>query len=35
MDRYDWLTRHKVKVRQFLVGSSVVDGWGDVAPVSL
>ncbi|MBG6118510.1 MULTISPECIES: HigA family addiction module antitoxin [unclassified Sphingobium] len=35
MDRYDWLTRHKVKVRQFLMGNSVVDGWGDVAPVSL
>lgn len=35
MNRYDWLTRHKVKIRQFLLGSSVVDGWGDVAPVSL
>lgn len=35
MNRYDWLARHKVKIRQFLIGSSVVDGWGSVAPVSL
>jgi len=34
MQRYDWLNRHKAKVRQFLLGNSVVDGWGDVAPVT-
>lgn len=34
MKRYDWLNRHKVKVRQFLLGNTVVDGFGDVAPVS-
>lgn len=34
MDRYDWLARHKVKIRQFLFGSGMIDGWGDVAPVT-
>jgi HTH-type transcriptional regulator/antitoxin HigA len=35
MNRYDWLTRHKVKIRQFLIGNAIIDGWGDVAPVAL
>lgn len=35
MNRYDWLSRHKVKIRQFLIGSSTVDGWGTPAMVSL
>jgi HTH-type transcriptional regulator/antitoxin HigA len=33
MDRYDWLARYKVKVRQHLIGSAVVDGWGVAASV--
>lgn len=35
MDRYNWLARHKVKVRQYLRSSALVDGWGDVAPAEL
>lgn len=35
MDRYDWLSRHKVKVRQHIVGNAVVDGFGVPANVSL
>jgi HTH-type transcriptional regulator / antitoxin HigA len=34
MNRYDWLVRHKVKIRQFLIGNSIVDGWGVRAPVT-
>lgn len=35
MDRYDWLTKYKVKVRQYLIGAANVDGWGVAAPISL
>jgi HTH-type transcriptional regulator/antitoxin HigA len=35
MNRYDWLTRYKTKIRQFIVGGSNVDGWGVPAPVTL
>ncbi|MCY4395023.1 MAG: HigA family addiction module antitoxin [Rhodospirillaceae bacterium] len=35
MQRHDYLTRLKVKVRRFIVPSAVVDGWGEPAPVSL
>ena len=35
VNKYNWLTRHKVKIRQFLLGSASVDGWGDAAPISL
>ena len=35
MNRYDWLTKYKVKVRQFLIGAATVDGWGVAAPISL
>lgn len=35
MERYDWLARYKVKIRQFLIGSALVDGWGNAAPASL
>lgn len=35
MGRYDWLSRYKVKVRQFLIGVGTVDGWGIAAPVDL
>ncbi|THD63001.1 HigA family addiction module antitoxin [Phenylobacterium sp.] len=35
MGRYDYLTRHKVKIRQHLLPGSMVDGWGVAAPVTL
>lgn len=35
MERYDWLARYKVKIRQYLVGNSIMDGWGVAASVSL
>ena len=35
MKRYDYLTRHKSKIRQFLLPGSMVDGWGVAAPVTL
>ncbi len=35
MDRYDYLSRWLVKVRQFVLPGSVADGWGQVAPFSL
>lgn len=35
MDRWDWLSRYKVKVREYLVGNSVMDGWGNSIPVNL
>jgi len=35
MGRYNWLTRHKVKIRHFLIGNGIVDGWGNISPVSL
>ena len=35
MERYDYLTRWLVKVRHFVLPGARVDGWGQVAPVSL
>lgn len=35
MKRYDYLTRHLVKIRQFVLPGSIADGWGQVVPVSL
>jgi HTH-type transcriptional regulator/antitoxin HigA len=35
IQRYDYLTRLKAKVRQFLFPASLVDGWGEVPPVTL
>ncbi len=35
MGKYDWMTKHKVKIRQFLLGGVAVDGWGTPAPVNL
>ncbi|MYK32455.1 MAG: HigA family addiction module antidote protein [Boseongicola sp. SB0670_bin_30] len=35
LQRHDYLTRLKVKVRRFVAPSAVVDGWGEPAPVSL
>jgi len=35
LDRYDYLARYLVKVRQFVLPVSYADGWGQVMPVSL
>ncbi len=36
LGRYDYLTRHLVRIRQFVVNSgTIVDGWGHIAPVTL
>ncbi len=35
LDRYDYLARYLVKVRQFVLPGSIADGWGQVVPVSL
>ena len=35
MQRHDYLTRLKVKVRRFIGPNAVVDGWGEPAPVGL
>jgi HTH-type transcriptional regulator/antitoxin HigA len=35
MERYDYLARHLVKVRQFVLSGAIADGWGHVASVSL
>lgn len=35
VNKYNWLAKHKVKIRQFLKGSATMDGWGDPVPMSL
>lgn len=35
MNRYDWLSKYKVKIRHFLTSAATVDGWGVSAPISL
>jgi len=35
LNRYDYLTRHLVKIRSFVLPGSIADGWGQVVPVSL
>lgn len=35
LNRYDYLTRYLVKVRQFVLQGANADGWGQVAPVTL
>jgi HTH-type transcriptional regulator / antitoxin HigA len=35
LGRYDYLTRHLVKIRPFVLPGSIADGWGQVVPVSL
>lgn len=35
LNRYDYLARYLVKVRQFVLPGSMADGWGQVVPVSL
>jgi HTH-type transcriptional regulator/antitoxin HigA len=35
LNRYDYLTRHLVKIRQFVLPGANADGWGQAAPVSL
>jgi HTH-type transcriptional regulator/antitoxin HigA len=34
-ERWDFLRRYLVHIRQFVQPSAIVDGWGEVAPVSL
>jgi HTH-type transcriptional regulator / antitoxin HigA len=33
--RWDLLRKHLVKIRQYVLPGAMVDGWGQVAPVSL
>jgi len=35
LGRWDYLTRHLVKVRQHVLPGAIADGWGQVVPVSL
>jgi HTH-type transcriptional regulator/antitoxin HigA len=35
LNRYDYLARYLVKIRQFVLPVSIADGWGQVASVSL
>ena len=35
LDRWDYLTRHLAKIRQFVLPGAIADGWGQVFPVSL
>lgn len=35
LNRYDYLARYLVKVRQYVLPGSIADGWGQVVPVSL
>ncbi|MGA3107325.1 MAG: HigA family addiction module antitoxin [Terriglobales bacterium] len=35
LNRYDYLSRYLVKIRQFVLPDSIADGWGQVVPVSL
>ena len=35
LHRYDYLTRHLVKIRPYVLPGSIADGWGQVVPVSL
>jgi HTH-type transcriptional regulator/antitoxin HigA len=35
LNRYDYLTRYLVKVRQYVLPGAIADGWGQVVPVSL
>ena len=35
MNRYSWLTKHKVKIRQFLSNGLTMDGWGNPTLIDL
>ncbi len=35
LNRWDYLTRYLVKVRQFVLPGSMADGWGQAVPISL
>lgn len=35
LDRYDYLTRHLAKIRQFVIPAAITDGWGQSFNVSL
>jgi HTH-type transcriptional regulator/antitoxin HigA len=34
MDRYDYLKRHLVKIRQFVLPGAIADGWGQTVPIN-
>jgi HTH-type transcriptional regulator/antitoxin HigA len=35
MKRHDWLVRHTVKIRSFVLPGAITDGWGQVVPVEI
>ena len=35
VNKYNWLTKHKVKIRHFLKNAATMDGWGNPVPVNL
>ena len=35
VNKYNWLAKHKVKIRQFLKGAATMDGWADPVSMSL
>lgn len=35
LNRYDYLKKYQIKVRSSLLHSSMIDGWGQVAPVTI
>ncbi len=35
LNKYDYLTRYLVRIKQFVLPGAIVDGWGQVIPVSL
>jgi HTH-type transcriptional regulator/antitoxin HigA len=35
LNRWDYLTRHLVKIRQFVLPGSIADGWGQTVPILL
>jgi len=35
VNKYNWLRKHQVKIRQSLKGAATIDGWGDPVPLDL
>jgi HTH-type transcriptional regulator/antitoxin HigA len=35
LQRWDYLSRHLTKIRSFVIADAIVDGWGQVVPVTL
>jgi HTH-type transcriptional regulator/antitoxin HigA len=34
-EQWNFLRRYQVKIRDYIASSAIVDGWGQVAPVTL